>query len=111
MTISLSRGRVRSMFFRLWVRAPRIRILSQVASLGGRRKSRSIRANTGWMHTIASEFAVIHEDCAAHGREIPPQSLGLVESPPVNTRFYHERTPPRNHDPTTVKQRVKKTYD
>ena len=37
MTISLSRGRVRSMFFRLWVLAPRIRILSKMASHGGRK--------------------------------------------------------------------------
>lgn len=29
-TISLSRGSVRSMFFRLWVRAPRISILSSM---------------------------------------------------------------------------------
>jgi hypothetical protein len=73
-----------------------------VASLGGRRKRRSIRPNTGWMHTIEQDglqaYMKALSSNAAKRRDIPCQSMGLVESPPVHMRFFHARSPQRTHE-------------
>src|SRR5574343_286367 len=46
-TISLSRGRSRSMFLRLWVRAPRIRMKSIIRGSKGREIDQSVYQEAG----------------------------------------------------------------
>src|SRR5690606_3903557 len=103
-TISLSRGRVRSMFFRLWVRAPRIRILSKAASRGGRRNrqvygkgARADKSADGWPRGFSFSLqppALLSKRRCGIYAPVPPMPW-LLESPPV-----HSSETPRCRTPT-----------
>src|SRR5688500_1395539 len=66
-TISRLRGRSRSMFFRLWVRAPRMRIWSMRL----------------WR---PSQTACVGEHCSLAGRASAPQAAGSAPSTPGQFR-------------------------